>query len=127
MKKSGIVTGFGNLVVTDLVLVETFHLVQKKNGCNNAMLFFSELTRDCDIKATSLDILRKAIDEKLRLRGHRSKEPSIGLADAASLVHMDNSNIRRIISFDAGFDRYPLYRRIHDSESVRDLRASLRP
>ncbi len=126
MKKSGIVSGYGNLVVTDLVLVETFHLVQKKNGCDNAMTFFSELTGSCDVRMTTLDIMKRAIDEKLRLRGHRSKEPSIGLADAVSLIHMDDSGVRWIVSFDAGFDRYSLYRRIHDSESIGDLRASLR-
>ena len=113
--------GFESFVLTDFMAVEVFHRLQDKVGYDRAKEYHRKVTLECKIYPVTRQTIDKAISAKLApFVSARRASPPIGLADATNLVVMDSHNIRRIASFDGGYDRYSNVRRIHDGDSARN-------
>lgn len=112
------VKGLKDITVSDYVLVEIFQILQSHSSFEIASGVYKELTNSCRVQHVTLTLVQQAINQKLEpYRNHKTQQPPIGLIDAISLVTMDKLRISRIISFDEGFDKIPLVKRIHNEES----------
>lgn len=117
-----LVEGIDNLYVTNYVLVESHLQIQQKAGCDCASKFWTEMLKRSNVKWVNLDFINKSMIEKLfKVRNHKTGEPHVGLVDAITLQMMDTTKIRLLLSFDDGFDRYPLVRRIDSVDAVMAL------
>ncbi|CAD6493670.1 MAG: hypothetical protein CHKLHMKO_00513 [Candidatus Argoarchaeum ethanivorans] len=125
LNKDDIIKESMDVVVTDYVLVEVFQGLQSHAGFKIATKAYKEMNENCKVQKVTESKIQKAITEKLRpFLNHRTNQPPIGLVDAVSLVTMDNLNIQRIISFDGGFDKFPLTKRIFDESSLTGFQAT---
>jgi predicted nucleic acid-binding protein len=116
---TNVVTGLNHVTISDFVLIEVFQGLQSHAGFETAAAVYSELTDNCRVQKVTLPMVQQAINQKLEpYRNHRTKQPPIGLVDAISLVTMDKLKISWILSFDEGFDRIPLVRRIHNENTL---------
>jgi len=118
-----IVTGYDDLWITNYIMVEIFHHLQKNILFRETFKHYNELQ-----KCKLYQIKRKQVDEAIHTKlmpfcNHHTGNPSIGLVDATSLYVMDIVNVPYILSFDGGFDHYPFYHRIGD---VRDVEQKLK-
>jgi len=117
-----IVNGLEDLVVTNLVVVEVFQKLQNDVGFARAHSVFKEIMDNCAVEWVTESQVREAIAMKLAptvaTRRDLTKEPPIGLIDAVSLVVMDKTRVRFIISYDKGYDEIPLVRRLYNKKSV---------
>ncbi|MBI5001206.1 MAG: hypothetical protein HZB92_06760 [Euryarchaeota archaeon] len=113
------VEGFNNLTLSYMILVEAFQCLQKNIEFNRTLEAFNVLTHQCQCVNVTEDIIQKAISNKLSpLINHRTNKPWIGLTDAISLVIMDQRKIPFILSYDGGYDKIPLTKRIYNVESA---------
>jgi len=107
-----IISGYEDLWVTNFIIVEIFHHLQKSILFRETLRHYNELQR-CKIYQIKKQQVNDAIRTKLRpFCNHHTGIPSIGLVDATSLYVMDLVKIPYILSFDDGFDNYPFYHRI---------------
>lgn len=116
--KSKIVSGYNDLWVTNYIMVEIFHHLQRNILFRETLRHYNEL-QQCKF----YQIKKQQVDEAIRTKlkpfcNHNTGNPSIGLVDATSLYVMDIVKIPYILSFDEGFDHYPLYRRIGNTTDV---------
>lgn len=117
-----LIRGLEDIYITDYVLVESFLQIQNNEGYDCAVAFWNEMLNNSNVKWTTRVVIEKAIIEKMhRFRNHSNGQPSIGLVDAITLKFMDSTNIRRLISYDAGFGRYPLIRILRDEKTVMEF------
>ena len=126
LNKDGIITESRDVVVTDYVLVEVFQGLQSHAGFEIANKAYKEMNENCKVQKVTESVIQKAITKKLiPFLNHRTNQPPIGFVDAVSLVTMDNLDIQWIISFDGGFDKIPLTKRIFDEGSLAGFRATM--
>ncbi|CAD6492812.1 MAG: hypothetical protein LAKADJCE_00372 [Candidatus Argoarchaeum ethanivorans] len=125
LNKDGIIKESKDVVVTDYVLVEVFQGLQSHAGFEIANIAYKEMNENYKVQKVTESVIQKAITKKLRpFLNHRTNQPPIGLVDAVSLVTMDNLDIQWIISFDGGFDKIPLTKRIFDESSLAGFQAT---
>jgi len=114
--------GFSSFLMSDYVLVEVFHRLQDVLAFPRALDFHRRLVNQARIRPVSREIMERAITTKLQpFLNARTARPPIGLVDATSLVLMDREKVRRILSFDGGFDNIPNVRRISSAEAVSEI------
>lgn len=114
-----VIKGLKDITISDYVLVEVFHGLQSHVGFETAAIVYSELIDNCRVQPVTLPMVQLAINQKLEpYRNHKTNQPPIGLIDAISLVTMDKLKISWILSFDDGFDRIPLVKRIHNVDTL---------
>lgn len=119
LKKDRIVRGLEDFVISDYIIIEAFQGLQSQVDFNTAYKMYEELVKRCKIEQVTKDMIQLAIKTKLTpYLNHRTKQPPIGLVDAISLVVMDKHNISHIVSFDDGFDKIPLVKRVFDEHSL---------
>ena len=113
-----IISGYGDLWITNYIIVEIFHNLQKNIQFRDTFKHYTEL-QNCHFYTIKKGQIDQAIHTKLRPFCNRNTgNPAIGLVDATSLHVMDLVKVSYILSFDSGFDHYPLIQRIG---SVRDV------
>lgn len=114
-----IIKGLNNITISEYVLVEVFQNLQSHAGFDIAIAVHNELIKNCKVQRVTPSMVQSAINLKLEPhRNHKTKQPPIGLIDAISLVTMDKLKISWILSFDCGFDRIPLIKRIHNEDML---------
>jgi predicted nucleic acid-binding protein len=112
LTKKKIVEGYEDLWVTNYIMVEIFHNLQKNILFRETFRQYNELQR-CKFYQIKKQQVDDAIRTKLQPWCNRNTgNPSIGLVDATSLYVMDIVKVPYILSFDSGFDHYPFYHRI---------------
>ncbi len=116
--KNKAVIGLKDITISEYVLVEVFQILQSHARFETAASVYYELINNCRVQKVTSSMVQMAIDKKLEPYRNKTKPPPIGLIDAISLITMDKLRISRILSFDEGFDRIPLVRRIHNENSI---------
>lgn len=116
---TNIIKGLNNITISEYTLVEVFQNLQSHAGFDIAIAVHNELIENCKVQRVTQSMVQLAINKKLEpYRNHKTKQPPIGLIDAISLVTMDKLKISWILSFDDGFDRIPLIKRIHNEDTL---------
>lgn len=118
-----IISGYDDLWITNFIIIEIFHNLQRNILFRETIRHYYELQR-CKFYQIKKQQVDEAIRTKLRpFCNHLTGNPSIGLVDATSLYVMDKVKVPYILSFDEGFDHYPFSPRIGD---VRDVEQKLK-
>ncbi len=116
---TNVINGLKNIIISEYVLVETFQCMQSHAGFEAATYAYNELIKNCKVQRVTFPMVQLAINKKLEpYRNHRTRQPPIGLTDAVSLVIMDKLKTPWILSFDDGYDRIPLIKRIHNEDTL---------
>lgn len=116
---TNVINGLKNIIISEYVLVETFQCMQSHVGFEAATNAYNELINNCKVQQATSSMVQLAINNKLEpYRNHRTRQPPIGLTDAISLVIMDKLKTPWILSFDDGYDRIPLIKRIHNEDTL---------
>jgi len=116
--ESEIVSGYSDLWITNYIMVEIFHHLQKNILFRETFRHYNEL-QECKLYQIKKQQIDDAIRTKLRpFCNHHTGNPTIGLVDATSLYVMDIVKVPYILSFDEGFDHYPFYHRISNLTDV---------
>ena len=114
--------GLERFIISDYILIESFQLIQQRAGFQKALNAYHKYNSNCIICSTDKRIIESAIRTKLSsFINHRTQQPPIGLVDAISLVFMERYHTPWILSFDDGFDRIPLVKRISQRNGVDGL------
>lgn len=118
-----LIHNFEEFCITDYVVTEVFHLLQKKIGFQNVVKYYEKNLRECQIiKASYPDTIERAIKFKLKpFCNRKSGNPNMGLVDATSLIVMEDIGIPYMISFDDHFVSLTLIRTINRIESVEGI------
>jgi predicted nucleic acid-binding protein len=120
LKKKEIVSGYDDLWISNYIMVEIFHNLQKNIFFKDTYQHYKEL-QNCRLYQIKKKQIDEAIHQKLKpFCNHHTGNPSIGLVDATSLFIMDIVKVPYIISFDEGFDHYPFYRRIGEVNDIKE-------
>jgi len=117
LSEKKMIKGYNNLFVSDYILIEVFHRLQKRISFTETLNCYNKITENCNIvKVVYPDTIKKAIELKLRpFCSHKTKKPKIGLVDATSLIIMEENTINYIISFDDHFKNIPFIFRIYNA------------
>jgi predicted nucleic acid-binding protein len=121
--KNKMIKGYNNLFMSDYILIEVFHRLQKKISFIETLNCYDKITENCNIvKVAYPETIKNAIELKLRpFCSHKTKKPKIGLTDATSLVIMEEKNINYIISFDDHFENIPFIFRIYNADQLNNF------
>jgi predicted nucleic acid-binding protein len=87
------------LVISDLIISEVVTIIGKRNGGKSAVQIYQYFVDNCDIVFTDEHLLSGAMKILLRYDG------SLSLSDSVSVEIMRTKKIKKILSFDADFDR----------------------
>ncbi|MEI7501501.1 MAG: PIN domain-containing protein [Bacteroidota bacterium] len=113
-----IISGYNDLWITNYIMVEIFHHLQRNILFRETFRHYNELQK-CKLYQIKKQQVDDAILTKLRpFCNHQTGNPSIGLVDATSLYVMDIVKVPYILSFDDGFDHYPFSPRIGNVSDV---------
>lgn len=116
-----LISGFEDLYISDYIIIEVFHKLQKGIKFLRTMEHYEEELKCCKIHHISPKDVEDAIHTKLKpFCNHRIGNPKIGLVDATSLQIMEKLKIGHILSFDGGFDRRPMCTRIGDTNAIKE-------
>jgi predicted nucleic acid-binding protein len=114
-----LISGFEDLYISDYIIVEVFHKLQKGIKFHRTLKYYEEL-KYCKIYHITPEDVEDAIHTKLKpFCNHRDGNPAIGLVDATNLQIMEKLKIDYILSFDGGFDRIPLCERIGNENDIK--------
>lgn len=116
-----LISGFEDLYISDYIIIEVFHKLQKGIKFLRTMEHYEEELKYCKIYHISPEDVEDAIHTKLKpFCNHSGGNPAIGLVDATSLQIMEKLKIGHILSFDDGFDRMPMCTRIGDTNDIKE-------
>jgi len=96
-----------SIVVSSFIISEIMTEVGRRKGGKAAYNLYNYFTDNCKIIHIDKHILVESMDIFLKYDG------TLSLADAASIVIMNNMKINRIVSFDSDFDKVDFITRIH--------------
>jgi predicted nucleic acid-binding protein len=94
-------------VVSSFIISEVITEIGRRSGGKVAYNLYNYFTDNCKIIYIDRDLLVESMGIFLRYDG------ALSLADAASIVIMDNMKISEIVSFDSDFDKVDFINRIH--------------
>ncbi len=112
-----------DLYVTDYIITEVFHGLQRKVGIARTLEHFNEISKSYNVVRVSYP---ETVDKAIKLKllpfcSHKTKEPRFGLVDAISLIIMDENKIHNIISFDGDFKNLPFVFQIDNASQLESL------
>ncbi|MCG7847843.1 MAG: PIN domain-containing protein [ANME-2 cluster archaeon] len=115
-----LISGFEDLYISDYIIVEVFHKLQKGIKFHETLKYYEEL-KHCKIYHLKPKDVDGAIHTKLKpFCNHKDGNPAIGLVDATNLQIMEILKIDYILSFDGGYDRIPLCKRIGNENDIKE-------
>ncbi len=95
------------LLVSDLIISESVTMLGSLEGGKVGKLLYEYFLDNCKIEFIDSEMLAKGMETFLKYDG------SISLADAVSVEMMKENRIKKIISFDADFDKVREIERLH--------------
>jgi predicted nucleic acid-binding protein len=87
------------MIATELVLSESVTAVGARGGGKAGMALYEYVSDNCQVAFADKEMLDRAMKIYLMYDG------TLSLADAVSLVVMEDYDIKNILSFDSDFDR----------------------
>lgn len=96
-----------SLLVSELIISESVTLVGSLEGGKAGKLLYEYFTDNCKIDFINTEMLSRGMEIFLKYDG------SISLADAISVEIMKERRIKKILSFDADFDKVKEIERVH--------------
>ena len=88
-----------NMIATELVLSESVTAVGARGGGKAGMALYEYVSDNCQVTFADKEMLDRAMKTYLKYDG------TLSLADAVSLVVMEDYDIKNILSFDSDFDK----------------------
>jgi predicted nucleic acid-binding protein len=104
---------FGNkdIVVSSFIISEVLTEIGNRSGGKVACNLYKYFEDSCRVVHIDKDLFTESVDVFLKYDG------TLSLADASSIVIMNNMKISEIVSFDSDFDKVDNLNRIHKLDS----------
>ena len=100
-----------DIVVSSFIISEVLTEIGNRSGGKVAYNLYNYFEDSCRIVHIDKDLLIESVDVFLKYDG------TLSLADASSIVIMNNMKINEIVSFDSDFDKVDTLNRIHKLDS----------
>ena len=94
-------------LVTELVIAESVTSIGAMGGGKVGMEVYEAITQNCEVVFVDARLLTESMEVYLKYDGNLS------VADAASVALMRERGVKKIVSFDADFDKVTEISRIH--------------
>ncbi|NOR47285.1 MAG: PIN domain-containing protein [Methanosarcinaceae archaeon] len=100
-----------DIVVSSFIISEVLTEIGNRSSGKVAYNLFNYFEDSCRVVQIDKDLLIESVDVFLKYDG------TLSLADASSIVIMNNMKISEIVSFDSDFDKVDNLNRIHKLDS----------